>query len=82
MTNVHHFLFCHRCFFVCLQCLSPSSNAPSSLPKCVAAFVGDCCTNTGLDEGASCGFGGVRRVVSTSPRTVETAGLSATRCTC
>ena len=67
-----------------LQCLKPDAPAPASqaLPKCIPAFVGDCCTNAGLTAGASCGFGGVRKVVSLSPRVVETAGILATRCAC
>lgn len=66
------------------QCLKPDAPAPTNeaLPKCIAAFVGDCCTNTGLAAGAACGFGGVRKVVSSSPRVVETAGIVSTRCTC
>jgi hypothetical protein len=38
----------------------------------------DRCTNKALTAGASCGFGGVRRVISTSPRVVETAGIAST----
>jgi hypothetical protein len=62
----------------CLQCLNPANRA--SLSTCVAAFVGDCCTNQGLATGASCG--GMRKVISTSPRVIETAGIASTRCSC
>jgi hypothetical protein len=69
-------------FVSCLQCLKPGAPASSALPACITAFVGDCCTDASLAAGSTCGFGGIRRVVSTSPRVIETAGMVSTRCTC
>jgi hypothetical protein len=66
-----------------MQCLRPARGAATSnLPTCISAFVQECCNNAALPAGATCGFGGVRRIISTSPRVVETAGIASTRCVC
>lgn len=88
LFTVFSYCCCSRHPFHChpqlpnVQCLTPSAPAAERLPTCIAAFVGDCCSGASLRVGATCGFGGVRKVVGVAPRVVETAGLVSTRCQC